>query len=671
MESNIYTKENPLKVVTLCSGYDSQCLALERLKQHYPNFDYELVAWAEFDPESKSPLEKQPAVIAHNALFPQWADRNLGDMTKIDWTKVEDFDLLFYSTPCFVAGTLILTEDGYKPIEDVKMGDSVLTHTNKFKRVTAVGSKPYKGMMVKLWGMGTDIIYCTEEHPFYVRRMYLKGHDSERCFHEPEWIKAKNLDKNTYLGYAINTKSELPEWDGSVDNRWGHAKRVNHLKPLFTNLSFWYLMGRYLGDGWKRTNEQYGSSIIICCSERNHDSLIKAFGDCGLHVSEVKERTVTKVHCSMNELHDFVSRYGYYAHGKKIDAETLNLPVEYLGKFIEGYLDSDGHFDGTLYKTSSVSRELCFGIAQCVAKVYHRPFSLYRTARPSQTEIEGRVVNQKDSYTVTWKATSDKQDKAFYEDGYIWYPLSKLPVLQEDSVEVFNMSVEDDESYTANGAIVHNCQSISAAGLQHGFAEGSGTRSSIIWYVRDAVKEKRPKFLCLENVKAMVSRKFLPMFNLWQTELERLGYVNFAQVLNAKDYGVPQNRERIFLVSIYADELDALAGKVKYYFPKPLPLEKRLKDVLEDKVDEKYYLSDKMLEYFQQVNADESHNHKFKPTDGGGTASTVKAKDIDADSNFVMTEGMCSNSQDGVVVNKGGIAPCHTAGHGNCCKVIE
>ena len=62
--------------MTLCSGYDSQCLALERLKRDFPCFDYELAAWAEFDPESKTPLERQPAVIAHNALFPQWKDRN-------------------------------------------------------------------------------------------------------------------------------------------------------------------------------------------------------------------------------------------------------------------------------------------------------------------------------------------------------------------------------------------------------------------------------------------------------------------------------------------------------------------------------------------------------------------------------------------------------------------
>ena len=183
------------------------------------------------------------------------------------------------------------------------------------------------------------------------------------------------------------------------------------------------------------------------------------------------------------------------------------------------------------------------------------------------------------------------------------------------------------------------CQSISAAGLQHGFTEGSGTRSSIIWNVRDAVRIKRPKYLVLENVKAMVSKKFIGMFNLWQNELERLGYANFAKVLNAKDYGVPQNRERIFLVSIRIDGLEYLAGNLRYHFPKPFPLEKRLKDVLEDKVDEKYYLSDKMLEYFNRVNDDHSHGHNFKPQDGGGTAFAIRtAPGQRVDDNFVFNQ---------------------------------
>ncbi len=100
----------PLRIVTLCSGYDSQCMALERLLAQHPEArcHYDLTAWAEFDPESRRPLDQQPAVVAHNAAFPQFSGRNLGDMTKIDYKKFMDeyglnpgdIDLLTYSTPC-------------------------------------------------------------------------------------------------------------------------------------------------------------------------------------------------------------------------------------------------------------------------------------------------------------------------------------------------------------------------------------------------------------------------------------------------------------------------------------------------------------------------------------------------------------------------------------------
>lgn len=78
-----YSNEKPLRVFTAFSGYDSQCLALERLKEMRDGFDYELVGWSEIEPN---------AIKAHNLLFPQWADRNFGDISKIDWSKVADFD---------------------------------------------------------------------------------------------------------------------------------------------------------------------------------------------------------------------------------------------------------------------------------------------------------------------------------------------------------------------------------------------------------------------------------------------------------------------------------------------------------------------------------------------------------------------------------------------------
>ena len=136
------------------------------------------------------------------------------------------------------------------------------------------------------------------------------------------------------------------------------------------------------------------------------------------------------------------------------------------------------------------------------------------------------------------------------------------------------------------------CQDISNAGLQRGFEEGSETRSSLLWECLKAIVAKRPKYLLLENVKALVSKKFLPMFNKWIKSLEDYGYYNNWSVLNTKDFGVPQNRERVFLMSIRRDLLDP---NPVYNFPKPFPLEIRLKDVLEEKVDEKYYLSDKLI----------------------------------------------------------------------------
>ena len=139
------------------------------------------------------------------------------------------------------------------------------------------------------------------------------------------------------------------------------------------------------------------------------------------------------------------------------------------------------------------------------------------------------------------------------------------------------------------------CTDISNAGVQKGLEEGSGTRSSLLWECKKTIEIKRPKYLLMENVKALVSQKFLPYYKKWEQYLAGLGYDNYCKVMNAKDYGVPQNRERIFIVSI-------LDNDRAYYFPEPIPLEKRLKDVLEDKVDEKYYLSDKAVEGFLKNN---------------------------------------------------------------------
>lgn len=126
------------------------------------------------------------------------------------------------------------------------------------------------------------------------------------------------------------------------------------------------------------------------------------------------------------------------------------------------------------------------------------------------------------------------------------------------------------------------CQDLSVAGKQKGIVRGQ-TRSGLLYECEKIIEHCRPKYLLMENVKNLVGKKFRPQFYEWLRYLKSLGYTNYTQVLNAKDYGIPQNRERVFVVSIYGEHKP-------YRFPKPIQLDKCIADILEDDVDKKYYI---------------------------------------------------------------------------------
>lgn len=138
------------------------------------------------------------------------------------------------------------------------------------------------------------------------------------------------------------------------------------------------------------------------------------------------------------------------------------------------------------------------------------------------------------------------------------------------------------------------CQDFSSAGKMQGGEKGSGTRSSLLWECEKAIRAKMPKYLLFENVASILNKVNIHVFKSWLNVLSSIGYTNYWQVLNAKDYGVPQNRKRVFCVS-------TLNGTQPYYFPKALETDLRVKDILEDNVDESYYLSNKYLERFYKT----------------------------------------------------------------------
>ena len=515
-----------------------------------------------------------------------------GDISKIE--SLPYADLWTISFCCFTKDTLVLSNRGYVPISDLALEDKVLTKKNSYCSVEKVKNMGQKEIY-EINAMCFDNLRTTDNHRFLTRKRKRVWDNSrrnyDRVFSEPIWTECKDLNKDTYLGYAINQNSIIPKWNGVIDKR---GNVINNLSKLFTNKSFWWIVGRYIADGWCRTQ----GGITIRCGKSKVGQIEPHLDNCQLHYCKTEDRTVKRYDIPLIELETFVKQFGYKADGKFIPNFVFDLPIELLKSFFNGYMAGDGCVIKGYYKATSVSKILIYGLGQIVAKIYNRPFAIYYCRRNPTTITEERIVNQKDTYTIVFKKEKGKQDKAFYEDGYIWFPINSVENTHEIE-EVYDITVNESHSFTANGVIVHNCQDISVAGKMKGFKPDSGTRSSLLWenirLLKDAVdRGESPKYLMFENVKNLVGKNFIDDFNKLLDVINDLGFNSYWKVINAKDCGVPQNRERVFVICIHKD-----IDKGKFEFPKPFNTGIRLKDISEKDVDEKYYLSENIQKRFK------------------------------------------------------------------------
>lgn len=170
------------------------------------------------------------------------------------------------------------------------------------------------------------------------------------------------------------------------------------------------------------------------------------------------------------------------------------------------------------------------------------------------------------------------------------YALQTYEYLHGPVLNLGDISLIDPNSVPDCDLITYSfpCQDLSVAGAQSGAEEGSGTRSSLLWECKKIFEAKRPKYLLMENVKNLVGTTHKPNFDKWLAYLESLGYTNYWSVLNAVDYGVPQNRERVFCVSI-------LNPKQDFVFPAKQNRKIKLKDILDPKerVPANMYMNDR------------------------------------------------------------------------------
>ena len=463
-----------LKVISLFSGYGTQELALK-----YSGINHTTVAHCDILPSANT---------AFNSLHKTELG-NLGDVSKVDEKKLPACDLLTYSFPCFTKNTLVLTDNGYKSIDNIEVGDKVLTHTNTYKNVLNTFDQGKKEIW-KIISSSVDSIETTENHKFYVRS---KNNKEKFDLTEPYWKECKDLTKDDYLGIAINQNSIIPTYDNV------------ELSNLMDNKDFWWVIGRYMGDSWTKSDLELNDI-------KNKFSLLN------LKYNISQEDSFYKIH--LPEIDKIVD---------ELNKTIIHLPKYLLESFINGYGIQNN-------KLSSASRELIYSIGQCIAKLYNIPYSIYKT--------------DNGTYILTYDFKDPNNKQAFYDNGYIWNPIRSVEnTFTQDNV--YDIEVDEDHSFTANGCIAHNCQDISISGIQRGIKKG--TRSGLLYEVERLVEHNKPKYLLMENVKNLVSKNHMPAFNEYIEKLESLGYGNSWIVLNGADFGCPQNRERVFMFSVLGE----------------------------------------------------------------------------------------------------------------------
>lgn len=537
---------------SVCSGIEAATVA------------WHPIGWS---PAWFAEIEKFPSsVLAHH--YPAVA--NLGDMTKIAAMVragiVAAPDVLVGGTPCFTAGHMVLCSAGYKSIESVVVDDLVVTHIGRLQRVLRVGSKLAKVGKLTGVGMASGIV-TTPDHPFLsvdFRMQSTKRNGAyakiEQCG-APEWVEAQQLiGKN----WCALTHYEIP----------GH----DPVSAKFDAETAMYLAGMYLGDGYiRKWGGKNKKSVVFCLNKSKVEKFKVAAPGIGAFTKESRG-SIKVIVCDTAFAEWLMDQFGELSHCKRIPAWVAGS--EFGAELLRGYLDTDGGMTPNGFVANSVSHALALGIVDLAnCNGYSAGLTFMKTQ--DTCVIEGRTVNQRDYWSV--KAVhADVSRKSRVRHGYLLRRAQSYTPVGIDTV--YNIEVEGDNSYVLNGAVVHNCQAFSIAGLRASMddARGQLTLSFVdLANAIDAVRHVRGEpesIIVWENVPGVLSTKdnafgcFLGALAGEDSPLvapggrwSNAGCVygpqrNIAwRTLDAQYFGVAQRRRRVFVVASARDGFDPAA----------------------------------------------------------------------------------------------------------------
>lgn len=355
-----------------------------------------------------------------------WSDMVWDDIVRMRTLNGEQKRKNVQMHVCLAAGSLILTRDGYKPIEEVEPGDMVLTHMGRWKPVIAKARTGIKGT-VQTRAKGVPNLITTPDHKLWTRRSFWKQKKEGMRRAVPEWVEAKDT-----VGHYVNLK--LPPIEES---------------PL--NEKEWWLVGRYLADGHKGTR---GDWFISVGADKCEEFERMALGFYGSHAERDARQYRLLGGTMSDELKSMLDKCGRGAMNKQVPIEGICLNPTLAEALLSGYLSGDGNVTGNCTSASSVSRALLLGMAMVAQRARGVIASVYAGRGERTSTIEGREVHCNPEWVMSWRVSGHHCESEILEDG-AWKKVKESIATGER--EVWSIQVEDDASYTAEGCVVKNC----------------------------------------------------------------------------------------------------------------------------------------------------------------------------------------------------------------------
>lgn len=537
-------------------------------------------------------------VIAYNELKPAFCkshDANFTDSELICDGKIQDIsklkdscfekyngttDIVFAGFPCFVKDTLVLTNNGYKEIQNVSIEDKLLTHTGHFQNIVNLQRKIYNGPLYNFKiKYHAEKLKCTEEHPFYVREQTKVWNSNlrkyEYSYGNPEWINANLIKPNHLFGMVINTKTDTPSF---IFEKNVNKTRRDTITIHLDDPEQWFMMGYFVGDGWiedtKKSDGRNTHKIRFVFHEDDNISLEKIKKILKITYKD-KSGKCNKYGCADFVWFNILKQFGKYAHGKIIPEWVQNAPNNLIRSFIDGYIASDGHqIAPNAHRITTVSYNLAYGLQRLYLKLGIIA-SIDKSNRSETCIILGRTVNQRNTYQITAYTEKERSTTSFIEGNYVWYTHSEMYVTLMEQEPVYNFEVEIDNSYIVYNTIAHNCQGFSSAGNKK---EDDPRNTMFLEFLR-VTKLTNPWMIIGENVKGLLTRKTSKgelYIDVIVSEFEKLNYEVIYQVFKTEQYNVPQKRERLIILGIKKDNPYGW----KASFPKPLSKDLHLKSIV-------------------------------------------------------------------------------------------